>query len=216
MLNRQPNATQWLPRYLSRLASFAGHGLLLLFLLHRVVPIPLTPSDVGQGMPRSSGSLSIVYLAPVGQETRNPAPELTPAKPKLLLDHNVRPEPGTSRAQPVSAADVPQQTARGGSPFGHVPGLPLTGDEVVPALPQVFPDPPISRSDLPSGVEGDVIVEVTIDEQGNVADTRLLQGIGYGIEQKVIAVLLRWHFRPATRNGVTIASQHIVHFHYPS
>ena len=68
----------------------------------------------------------------------------------------------------------------------------------------------------PSGVEGDVIVEVTIDAQGNVVEMKLLQGIGYDVEQKVLAVLQRWHFRPAMRDGVTIASQHIVHFHYPS
>ena len=65
-------------------------------------------------------------------------------------------------------------------------------------------------------MEGDVIVEVTIDAQGNVVETKLLQGIGYGVEQKVLAVLQRWHFRPAMRDGVTIASQHIVHFHYPA
>ena len=74
----------------------------------------------------------------------------------------------------------------------------------------------MARADLPAGVEGDVIVEVTIDAQGNVVETKLLQGIGYGIEQKVLAVLQRWHFRPATRDGVTISSQHIVHFHYPA
>ena len=42
------------------------------------------------------------------------------------------------------------------------------------------------------------------------------RSIGYGVEQKVLDVLQRWHFRPAMRYGVTIASQHIVHFHYPS
>jgi hypothetical protein len=49
-----------------------------------------------------------------------------------------------------------------------------------------------------------------------VVQTKLLQGIGYGIEQKVLSVLQRWHFRPASKDGATIASQHIVYFHYPS
>ena len=78
---------------------------------------------------------------------------------------------------------------------------------------------PILRYRAPTyrlGVQGDVIVEVTIDEQGNVVQTKLLQGIGYGIEQKVLSVLPRWHFRPASKDGVTVASQHIVYFHYPS
>jgi len=61
-----------------------------------------------------------------------------------------------------------------------------------------------------------VIVEVTIDEKGDVVDEKLLKGIGYGIEEKVLAVLRQWHFRPAMQNGVTVASQHIVHFHYPA
>ncbi len=97
-----------------------------------------------------------------------------------------------------------------------MPGSPLTGDEVVPAFPDVYPDPPVSRADLPAGVQGDVIVEVTIDSGGNVVDMKLVKGIGYGVEQKVLEVLQRWHFHPATRDGMTIASQHIVHFHYPS
>ncbi len=98
----------------------------------------------------------------------------------------------------------------------RVPGAPLTGDEIVPALPQVFPDPAVSRADLPPGVQGDVTVEVTIDEQGNVVALKLIHGIGYGIEDRVLATLRQWHFRPASKDGVTIASQHIVTFHYPS
>ena len=86
----------------------------------------------------------------------------------------------------------------------------------MPALPQVFPDPPVARSELPPGVSGDVIVEVTIDEQGNVTGLKLTQGIGYGVDEKVLAVLRQWRFRPATRNGYNIASQHLVHFHYPA
>ena len=50
-----------------------------------------------------------------------------------------------------------------------------------------------------------------------MVDTKLLQGIGImGWSQKVLEVLQRWHFHPAMRDGQTIASQHIVHFHYPA
>ena len=204
----------------SRLLSLGLHCAVLFALLYRAAPVLITPSDVALGIPGSSGSVTITYLAPVGQETTAFKPE----QPRLVLKATLskkKPEPAKPRPehQPLNNAtvsDAPQQTARGGSPFGRVPGSPLVGDEVVPALPEVFPDPPVSRADLPSGVEGDVIVEVTIDSQGNVVETKLIQGIGYGIEQKVLAVLQRWRFRPAMRDGVTIASQHIVHFHYPS
>ncbi|HUI84284.1 MAG TPA: TonB family protein [Candidatus Binatia bacterium] len=198
-------------------ASFAAHVAFLLVLLYHAAPVFVTPSDVAPGVPHSSGSCSITYLAPTGAERPEPAPEqarltLHPPVPKQRQPQKLE----TRRQQLAFAiANAPEETARGGSPFGRVPGSPLTGDEAVPAFPVIFPDPPVSHSDLPAGVQGDVIVEVTIDAQGNVVETRLLQGIGYGIEQKVLAVLQRWRFHPAMRNGVTIASQHIVHFHYP-
>lgn len=202
----------------SVVASFAVHIAILLTLLHESAPLFLTPSDVALGIPGSSGSVSIIYLAPVGPEQTRSSPD----KPQLTLRASLpkKPKPPKIETKPepeqATVDNAAEQTARGGSPFGRVPGSPITGDEVVPALPEVFPDPAISRDDLPVGVQGDVIVEVTIDSRGNVVETKLLQGIGYGIEQKVLDVLQRWHFRPAMRYGVTIASQHIVHFHYPS
>ena len=201
------------------LASFAVHGLLLFLLIHRAAAIFVAPSDVDLGIKGSSGSVSIVYLAPVGPEkTQSSRDEQRPALRAALAPKPQPQKPDTKIRQTDQATrdDAPEQTARGGSPYGRVPGSPLTGDEVVPALPEVFPDPPVSLSDIPAGVQGDVIVEVTIDAEGNVVQTKLLQGIGYGIEQKVLSVLPRWHFRPASKDGVTIASQHIVYFHYPS
>ena len=199
-------------------ASFAAHLSLLGLLLYHAAATFVVPSDVDLGIPHSSGTRSIVYLAPVGPER----PQDPDVQPKLVLHRAVPKAPApkkldTRREQPeMTAPDAPDETARGGSPFGRIPGSPWTGNEVVPAFPVVYPDPPVSSADVPNGIHGDVIVEVTIDPQGNVVDTRLVQGMGYGIEQKVLAVLHSWHFHPATRDGVTIASQHIVHFHYPS
>lgn len=200
------------------LASFVGHGLLLFLLIHRSSPVFVTSSDVDLGIKGSSGSMSIVYLAPVGMEKTPPPNEQRSSLRAALVSKPKLHKTDAKRRQTEQPTrdDAPDQTARGRSPYGRVPGSPITGDEVVPALPEVFPDPPVSRSDIPAGVQGDVIVEVTIDEQGNVVQTKLLQGIGYGVEQKVLSVLQRWHFRPASKDGVTIASQHIVYFHYPS
>jgi TonB family protein len=201
------------------LASFAVHCGLLLLLIHHSPAVFVNPSDVDLGIKGSSGSLSIVYIAPVGMEKTPSPPDDQSLQLRAALQPKPKPHKPETKILPTNQPardDAPEQTARGGSPYGRVPGSPITGDEVVPALPEVFPDPPVSRADIPAGVQGDVIVEVTIDEQGNVVQTKLLQGIGYGIEQKVLAVLQRWHFRPASKDGVTIASQHIVYFHYPS
>lgn len=197
-------------------ASFALHVLAVLLLMHRSKPLFVMPSDVALGIPGSSGN--IVYLAPVGAEKavaqqRRPKVASHPKVPK------VTPPPDLpSGESPNSSATSPfDQTAHAGSPYGsRVPGAPLSGHEVIPALPQVFPDPAVSSSDLPPGVQGDVVVEVTIDERGNVIELKLIRGIGYGIEARVLETLRQWRFRPASKDGVTISSQHIVTFHYPS
>ena len=198
----------------SLIVSFGIHCAVLLFLVHRVAPVFVRASDVDHGIPGSSGSVSIVYLAIVGPEQASSSPhDQRPSLTHKAMPPRARSKPAQTDQPPTPGAH--EQTARGGSLWGRIPGSPITGDEVVPALPEVFPDPPVSRADLPVGVEGDVIVEVTIDARGNVVETKLIQGIGYGIEQKVLAVLQQWHFRPAMRDGVAIASQHIAHFHYP-
>jgi len=199
------------------LLSFAAHGLVL-FLASRHSAATLVPHEVALGTPYSSGS--VIYLAPLGRERAHDSEPLRSAKvTKPQSELSSRPKAiARKREEPSkTSADAPDVTARAGSPYGvHIPGTPFTGPAIMPALPQVFPDPLVARSDLPPGVEGDVIVEVTIDEQGNVTDLKLAQGIGYGIDEKVLAVLRRWHFRPATRNGFNIVSQHLVHFHYPA
>lgn len=203
---------------ISLVVSFAVHVVAILLIAHRSRPIFVMPSDVALGVPGSSGS--VVYLAPVGLEKSAPVPE----KPKLTLHASAtaippapKPDPVTRESDNPANSATNEQTARAGSLYGsRVPGAPLTGHEVIPALPQVFPDPAVSRADLPPGVQGDVIVEVTIDAQGNVIETTLIHGIGYGIEECVLATLRQWRFRPASKDGVTIASQHIVTFHYPS
>ena len=61
-----------------------------------------------------------------------------------------------------------------------------------------------------------VIVEVTIDTDGNVTDTHVLQSLKQDIDEKVVATLKGWHFKPATVDGVAISSRQDVHFHFPS
>lgn len=141
----QPERKRW---SVSMLASLSAHVLLLGFLLYRAAPGFVTPADVGLGIPHSYGSVSITYLAPVGPEQILTTPE----KPKLTLKAALKPKPAPPKPevkpheQPAATADnALAETARGGSLFGHVPGSPLTGDEVVPALPEVFPDPPVAR-----------------------------------------------------------------------
>jgi protein TonB len=139
-------------------------------------------------------------------------------KPLLSLHMQARKKQAAKIRKRSNDLELPKtaDSAEAGSSAGSSLEGDLSGDDVKPALPSVFPDPRIPRSELPNGVQGDVIVEITIDTQGNVVEAKLLQGLGHGVDEKVIAVLHDWHFRPATRNGVAIASKQDVHYHFPS
>jgi len=104
---------------------------------------------------------------------------------------------------------------RAGTPYGSLYQGPGSGQDARPALPLVFPDPSVYSWQL-GGLQGDVIVEVTIDEHGNVTETRVLQSLKDEIDQKVLATVRNWRFRPATVDGMAISSRQDVHFHFPS
>ena len=82
------------------------------------------------------------------------------------------------------------------------------------ALTTYSPSPAPDLSVLPRGVQGDVIIDVTIDPSGKVANLAVLHTLGYGIESSVIGTLKTWTFRPATKDGAPIASVQELHFHF--
>ena len=194
--------------------SVAVHCVLLLFLTIRPEPVYLKPSVLMKG--DNGKSMSLVYVAPSKADA-------DPSDVSQTAEHRKLERPRRAKAikpqpqRPVSDRDV---VAKNESPkMGVLEGTAyygaMSGHDVRPALPIVSPDPPVDRADL-QGLEGDVIVEVTIDTTGDVIQTKLLQGFAHGVEDKVISVVQRWKFKPATLDGVPIASRQDVHFHYPS
>ena len=212
-----PSRSRWT---WSLLISFALHCLVLtFFLLVRQHPSFVKPSSILAG--KGGSSTAVVYLARNGLEAaRMPRKHAVkkPSSPPIFVRNleQLETEESAPESNPEQNNDTAGQAARAGSQFGSLLTGPVAGHEVRPALPVVFPDPVVHRSELPSGVQGDVVVEVTIDTEGRVVRTRVLRSMGYGIEEKVLAALENWRFKPATQDGVAIPSQQDVYFHFPS
>jgi TonB family protein len=173
------------------------------------------PAFIAQGEDGSSTPSSMVLYVPADIEIASAS------KPPLLsLPVPARKKPQktkvSKRSNLIEEAEKTPNPAEAGSENGSAYDGLASGDEVKPALPVAFQDLKIPRSELPSGIQGDVVVEITIDAQGTVVEERLLQGLGHQVDDRVIAVLRDWRFHPATRNGVAIPSKHDVHFHFPS
>lgn len=196
-------------------ASLAIHLLVVLLLAWPAKPVFVKPNLLARG----AGGTSSLTATPVylPRELQAHA-EARPAQLSLRAIASARKSKVSHQRHNVVEEEKPrlEDKVEIGSKQGSGLDGPAFGDEVKPALPLDFAEPTIRRSELPGGLQGDVVVEITIDEQGKVSEERLLQGLGHGIDEKVIAAVHDWHFRPATRNGVAIPSKHDVHFHFPS
>jgi protein TonB len=62
-------------------------------------------------------------------------------------------------------------------------------------------EPRYSEQARRAGVQGMVIVEAVIDEQGNVTNVRLVRGLPMALDQAAMQAVQQWRFKPALLNG---------------
>jgi TonB family protein len=205
-------------------ASLVLHGLLLAWLLHSPEPQLLTPASIALG--RNGKVLTQLYWP-----TQSPDDSTTSSSDsaseryrhqrlgheKLAWKRTV-----TQAKLPMPAAPLPPSAvedsskmatlsklghgAPAGLPYGSLPGGPVYGDEIRPALPITTSDPVVYPWQRPES-EGKVIIEITIDERGEIVRKTVLQSLGSTIDDKCLAALENWHFHPATHNGSPIPSK---------
>jgi TonB family protein len=202
--------------------SVAAHlAALAVIVFHNPKVIDLSPAWLAYG--DGAHTYKLIYLPTENDDTSADAAKLLfplrASKPRprpLPKSQPAKPAPEPQQVIDIADAEPGDHNSHAGSPLGTMIDGPITGHEVHVAYPTVYPNPPVDRTALPRDLVGDVVIEVTIDSQGNVVETRIVQAIGHGIDEKVEATLRRWHFQPATLDGTPVASKHDVHFHFPS
>jgi len=191
--------------------SLTLHFLFLVWLLHSPAPIFVAPSSVARG--ESGGALTRIYFGGDSGVAQQQPQHLTLPRPtEAPSPHRLEP-PAAKRAPGNELASLQPSGPAAGSPYGSLSYGTFAGPEIRPALPIVSPDP-VFGSDS-AGIAGDVIVEITIDEQGNIVQKTVIQSLGPAIDERVLAALETWHFTPASKNGVSIPSKQDVYYHFP-
>ena len=209
--------------------SLLVHAIFLGWLLRSPAPTFLTPSFLVKG----ENGKYITHLYWPGKDSEMATDATTgtsfSARNRMAKEHitwnrmNVaksaarrlnRSNEGTDSKTDIAGSTVHPRAA--GSPYGSVSDGSLSGPDVRPALPIVSPDPRIEVADLPDDIrEGDEIIEITIDAQGNIVQEIVISSLSSTVDAKVLAALENWHFLPATRFGVPIPSKQDVHYHFP-
>ena len=212
-----------------QLLSLAAHGVVLAWLLHAPQPQLLTPASVALG--ENGRVLARLYFP-----SRSPDNSTTSSSDSARevyrhqrLGHEKlmwkRTDSSARAAQlPLSPSEAEDQAktqtlsnlghgASAGLPYGTLSRGATFGEEIRPALPVTTADPFTYPWELPEA-EGNVVVEITIDERGEIVRKTVLQSMGTKLDEKVLAALENWHFHPATRNGIPIPSKQDAIFHF--
>jgi TonB family protein len=212
----QPTSSA-LRHYRAVSVSVAAHLLVLgIIVFHHPKVIDLSPEWLAFG--DGPHSYKLVYFPDSNEAAPDAAKLLFPQQVSKPRPHPKaeQPKPAPKPEQVIVDADAGDRNSHAGSALGTMIDGPITGHEVHVAFPTVYPDPPVNRAELPHDLVGDVVIEVTIDSEGNVVETKIVQSIGHGIDEKIEATLRRWKYQPATLDGTPVASRHDVHFHFPS
>jgi len=137
-------------------------------------------------------------------ESRHKQASAAPREAKLKLPPRLTPIDPSAAPAPVAS---PGETSPA---FNDALGT----EDIRIALTTYSPSPKPDLSHLPHGVQGDVVLDVTIDPTGQIADLQILQTLGYGVDGAVADTVRTWRFSPATKDGVPVASVQELHFHY--
>ena len=206
-----------------RIVSVALHGVVLVWLLHAPEPRLLSPLSVALG--QNGTSLTRLYWSSknpdystvsssdsaterykhqrFGQKLTWKAPPQLAKLPALQTPVVRAEQEDSAKTQTLSALG---HGAPAGQTYGTLNRGQLFGDEIRPALPVETSDPVVYPWQLPS-YPGNEVIEITIDERGEITKKTVLQSLGPDIDSKCLAALENWHFHPATHNGSPVASK---------
>jgi outer membrane biosynthesis protein TonB len=207
-----------------RTASLGLHGLLLAWILHTPDPQLLTANSVAIG--QNGASLTRLYWPSKSPDDSSESSSDTatqsyrhqrlghekltwkaPSKPaKLPAPQNTRARTNAEDNSQTRTLSALGHGAQAGLPYGTLSSGAFSGNEIRPALPIKTSDPSVYPWQLPAS-PGNEIIEITIDERGEIVRKTVLQSLGPDIDDKCLAALDNWHFHPATRNGTAIPSK---------
>jgi TonB family protein len=94
---------------------------------------------------------------------------------------------------------------RGGGPRNNATGNGENPDSDPPFSSKLQiltkPRPDYTEQARTQKVQGVVVIEATFRADGEIADARVIRGLGYGLDEKAIQAVMQIKFRPAERKG---------------
>lgn len=80
-------------------------------------------------------------------------------------------------------------------------GVFRVGAGVTRPAPIYKPDPEYSEEARKAKFQGEVLLSIIVDENGNTRDIRVARSLGLGLDEKAMEAVAKWRFRPAMKEG---------------
>jgi TonB family protein len=178
---------------------------------------PPAGSSIVAGAPPKSPENSKAILMAAAR-----TPRVGEAPPYASSSRDIPPAPRiedkifSGRKSYSMALNMPNLTSAGGSwiiRFAQLENDASKGELTAPvAMTKV--DPAYPSDLMRDGVEGTVVLYAVIRKDGSVADVRVLRGLQGRLDENARVALLRWKFRPGTKNGQAVDLEAVVQIPY--
>jgi periplasmic protein TonB len=106
----------------------------------------------------------------------------------------------TLAGKPVASATAPSAVRPGYAPSYLVDTLPVLLEEINGE--EVYP-----REAKKQGIEGQVVLLITVEADGTVSMAKVVSGPGHGLDEAARDAVLRARFKPATKGGKPVATE---------
>ena len=121
------------------------------------------------------------------------------------------PSAGRGGGPKVAAAPKPSQKSE------HV--APLSAEKSCSEAPRkpkriTGPSPKPTEAASAAEVEGVVKVQVTVDVTGHVTEAKIVQGLGYGLDERALEAARAWTFEPAVECGAVVIGTVVLPFRF--
>jgi periplasmic protein TonB len=168
------------------------------------VPPPPTPKPVAKPKAVAQAPVAVAEPLPATAEPVPGAVVQAPgaAQPVFGVTMESTSTAGKATA-PVGNTTAP--SAGAGTPTGEAKGVAVAAAAEVTKMP--LPKGSCAAKYTPelqaSGLEGTVVLELIVDEQGNARDVKVVDGVS-GLNEAAIATLKACRFTPGERNGAAV------------
>lgn len=178
-------------------------------LLHYAAP--RSEAESGRAHAHARAAAPVLYLATKLKKRieamNKPSRALTSRPVGLILGMLVIVLVSGLSACSDSAVDAAMDTTPPNEPTGDVYKVVEDMPELIGGM-QALHDriryPEIAKK---AGVEGRVVMQVTVDEEGTPTDIKLLRGIGAGADEEAVRVMQTARFAPGKQRGVAVPVQ---------